>query len=161
MILLKFQKEIKGNSKVKDHTDWIEVGSFQIGVGRAISAGASGVDRDTSTPSFSEVTLTRATDIASPSLFIEAAGGKSLEKATIHFLQTSGDVLQVYLEYELTDPIVSSYSVSSGGERPTESFALNFTQIAMKYREFTGKEQAKKDAKGWDLLKNQKLSVKA
>src|SRR5215475_12372948 len=117
MILLNFKTKIKGTSKVASHTDWIEVGSVQMGVGRAISTVSGSADRDTSNPSFSELTLSKPTDIASPELFMQAVCGKSLGLAEVHFLQTGGadKKEQVYLKIDLTDPIISSYSVSSGG----------------------------------------------
>ena len=34
-----------------------------------------------------------------------------------------------YLSIELENAMISNYSVSSGGDRPTESLALNFTKI--------------------------------
>lgn len=154
MILLKFEKEIKGDSKVEGHDGWITVDSFQLGVGRAITTSGGGKDRDTSNPSFSEATLTKSTDIASSDLFFQSICGKSLGTATIEFIQTGGDKLQKFLVYELTDAIVSSYSVSSGGERPNESVSLNFTKISMKYNQFSGDTVAEGKPKKWDLMAN-------
>ena len=139
MILLKFDKAINGESEVAGHENWINVSSIQLGVGRSISAVGGGGDRETSNPSFSEVTLSRSTDKASQDLMIQACGGKSLGKATIDFIQTGGDAKgQVYLQYVFDDTIVSSYSVSSGGDRPSESVSLNFTKMKMTFNAFTG-----------------------
>ena len=91
MILLKFATEIKGDSTITGHENWINVNSFALGVGRAISSSGGGKDRDTSSPSFSEVTLSKSTDMASSDLFMQAICGKSLGKAEIHFIQTDGD----------------------------------------------------------------------
>ena len=42
--------------------------------------------------------------------------------------------------------------MSSGGERPSESIAVNFTKIVQKYTQFkAGGEQVQADPKGWDL----------
>ena len=158
MILLKFATEIKGDSVVQGHEDWITVDSLQFGVGRAISASGGGRDRETSNPSFSEVSLSKSMDKASTELMMQATSGKSLGDATIHFIQTGGtDVKdQAYLEITLVEAIVSSYSVSSGGERPTESVAINFNGLKMKYNQFQdGKTASKGEEKGWDLVKNQ------
>lgn len=156
MILLKFATTIKGDSTVPDHTDWITIDSFQLGVGRGISASGGGKDRDTSNPSFSEATLTKSTDIASTDLFAQAIYGKSLGKAEIHFIQTggSGSESQVYLKYELEEAIVSGYSLSSGGERPSESISLNFTKISMQYDAFSGDKKTTGTPKKWDLMAN-------
>jgi type VI secretion system secreted protein Hcp len=129
---------------------------MQFGVGRAITVSGGGSDRETSNPSFSEITKSKSTDIASADLFMQSVCGKSLGKAEIHFVQTGGadKKQQVYLKIELTDAIVSSYSASSGGDRPSESFSLNFTQISYQYDQFTGSDIHTGTAKKWDLAKN-------
>ncbi|HEY0061315.1 MAG TPA: type VI secretion system tube protein Hcp [Telluria sp.] len=156
MILLKFATAINGDSVVANHDKWITISKLQMGVGRAISISGGGKDRETSNPSFSELTLTKSTDIASSDLFMQAVCGKSLGKAEIHFVQTGGadKKQQVYLAIELTDAIVSSYSSNSGGERPTETISLNFTQISYKYDAFNGDAITTGTAKKWDLAKN-------
>ena len=152
---MKFEKEIKGSSTVKGHENWICVDSFNLGVGRSISTSGGGNDRDTSNPSFSEVTFTKSTDIASSDLFIQAVCGSSLGKAEIHFVQTSGNSGdQVYLKYELDQAIVSSYSISSSGERPSESFSLNFTKITKQYDAFDGDKKKTGTPRKWDLMAN-------
>ena len=156
MILLKFQTQIKGTSTVSGHADWITIDALQMGVGRAISVSGGGTDRDTSNPSFSEISLTKATDIASADLFMQAVCGKSLGKAEIHFIQTGGSdkKQQVFLTIELEGPIISSYSVGSGGERPSETFSINFTKISYKYDSFTGESVVTGTPKKWDLEAN-------
>jgi type VI secretion system secreted protein Hcp len=156
MILLKFATAINGDSIVDGHEKWITISSLQMGVGRAISVSGGGADRETSNPSFSEITLTKSTDMSSADLFMQSVCGKSLGKAEIHFLQTGGadKKQQVYMKIELTDAIVSSYSASSGGDRPSESFSLNFTQISYQYDAFSGDKVTTGTPKNWDLTKN-------
>lgn len=157
MILLNFATQIKGTSKVDAHTDWIAVSSLQLGVGRAISTSSDGAtDRDTSNPSFSELTFTKPTDISSADLFAQSIYGKSLGKAEIHFIQTGGTDKndQVYLKIELEEAIISSYSLSSGGDRPTESFSLNFAKISYQYDQFDGAIVKTGTPKKWDLTTN-------
>ena len=157
MILLNFETQIKGDSTVAKHDKWITCDSAQLGVGRSITASGGGGDRDTSNPSFSEITITKSTDTASADLFMQAVCGKSLGKAEIHFLQTGGEGVQgqVYLKYELSDAIVSSYSMSSEGERPKESVSINFTKISKQYDGFSGDIITTGTPKKWDLMKNE------
>ena len=158
MILLKFQTEIKGDSSIKGHENWINIEQFSMGVGRSITSSGGGKDRDTSSPSFSEVTLSKQTDIASSDLFMQAVCGKSLGKAEIHFVQTDGDATdQVYLKYELDDAVISSYSLNSAGERPSESFSINFTKITKQYDAFSGDKKTTGTPKKWDLMANKKF----
>jgi type VI secretion system secreted protein Hcp len=156
MILLKFATAINGDSIIDGHEKWITISSLQMGVGRAISVSGGGADRETSNPSFSELTLTKSTDIASADLFMQAVCGKSLGKAEIHFVQTGGadKKQQVYMKIELEDAIVSSYSASSGGDRPSESISINFTKITYQYDAFSGDKVTTGTPKKWDLTKN-------
>ena len=157
MILLSFKTQIKGESTVNKHEKWININSVQFGVGRGISSVGGGGDRETSNPSFSEVTFTKDLDVSSAELFMQATCGKSLGEAEIHFIQTGGASSkgQVYLTVVLAEPVISSYSASSGGERPTESFSLNFTKISFKYDKFDGDKVTTGTAKKWDLEKNE------
>lgn len=156
MILLKFATAINGDSVVEGHEKWITIDSLQFGVGRVISASGGGADRETSNPSFSELTLTKSTDVASADLFMQAVCGKGLGQAEIHFLQTGGadKKQQVYLKIDLADAIISQYSTSSGGDRPAESFTINFTKISYQYDAFSGTKVTTGTPKKWDLIKN-------
>ena len=156
MILMNFTgTPIKGTSTVDAHKDWITLEAFQMGVGRAISTSGGG-DRDTSNPSFSEISLTRVTDLSSADLFMQAVCGKSLGNAEIHFIQTGGSdkKQQVFLKLILGGAIISAYSASSNGERPTETIAINFTTISYEFNAFSGDTVKTGTPKKWDLEKN-------
>ena len=75
-------------------------------------------------------------DKASPKLFEESCTGTSLGDVTIHACRTS-DGLDEYLEYKLSNVIVSHYDVSAAdnGENDDllETVHLNFTKVQMKY----------------------------
>lgn len=129
-IYLKYDA-LEGNVKVKTFENWIELHSFQWGVGRAIGSGAgtSGV-RESSAASVSEVTVTKQLDKASHSLLEAALWGEPV-KAEIAFTRTDkGDEVE-FLRYELETTLTSGYSISSGGERPQESLSFNFTKVTM------------------------------
>ena len=131
-IYLKFGS-IKGSVTTKGHEEWLNVQSFQFGVARGIATPVGNAkNREASAPSLSEVTFTKEMDQSSPYLFNEGCVGKGL-KAVFHFCRTAGNQLETYLEVELENALVSNYSVSSGGDRPSESISLNFTKILMKY----------------------------
>ena len=161
MILLKFDPELKGDSKVEKHEGWISIDSLQWGVGRGISTSGAGADRDTSNPSFSEVSISKNMDVASAQIMLEAACGKAFKTATLHFIQTGGKEAkgQHYLEIILDHPILSSYGMSSGGDRPNESVSINYNGIKMQYDQLTdGKVVAKGEPKGYDLKVNKPKS---
>jgi type VI secretion system secreted protein Hcp len=127
--------QINGAVTAKGFEKWIEVHSFQWGVGRGLSTptGAS-ADREASAPSVSEITVTKPTDIASHKLLEESLWGEG-KTVKLAFTTTVKDKIDEYIGYELTNTLISGYSVSSGGDRPNESLSLNFTKFQVKFKE--------------------------
>lgn len=127
---------IDGDATHKGHEKWFDVGSLQFGVGRGISTPTgSAANRESSQASVSEVTITRMLDASSPKIFTEAATGKTGKKVVID-LVTTGDPGDTYMTYTLTNTLISGYSVSTGGDRPSESISLNFTKMEHKFIPF-------------------------
>jgi len=135
---------IDGDVTAKGHEKWIEVSSFQWGVGRGITSPGPGgnKDREGSAPSVSEVVVTKVSDNASVDLIKEALHGEG-KTVKIDFCKTDKDQFEPYYQYELSDTLVSSFSMSSGGDRPMESLSLNFTKIT-----FNDIEMSEKNATG-------------
>lgn len=133
---LKYDAVKKGESEATGHegsAGWIEIGSVQFGIGRGISTPVGmGSKREASAPNVSEVTITKVMDSTSPLLFQEGLIGKATT-AKIDLVQTGTTKLETYLEITMTNAMISGYSVSSGGDRPSESISLNFTKIEYKY----------------------------
>lgn len=125
--------DISGAATVEGHEEWIPIDSIQWGVGRAISSAVgTSADRESSKPSISEISVTKMMDQSSPLLFTEACVGKGTT-VTIHLCVTGSDSIDTYMEYELENCMISGYSVSSGGDRPSESLSLSFTQMIMTF----------------------------
>jgi type VI secretion system secreted protein Hcp len=122
---------VDGEVTASGHEKWIEVHSFQWGVARGINTPTgSGGDRNTTSPSVSEVTVSKPFDGSSIGLFQELLTPGEAKKATLDFVRTDKDKLSVFLSLELDDVMVSGYHVSSGGDgQPQESLSLNFTKI--------------------------------
>jgi type VI secretion system secreted protein Hcp len=143
---------IKGRVTTEGFKDWIELNSFQWGAGRAISSAARGAtSREHSEPSLSEVTVTKLTDVASPKLFLDSVGGKLDNEVTIKFTTTSKGAVTTFMTYKLENTGISGYSLSSGGDMPTESISLNFTKIS---KTFTGESpdvSGSPETVGYDL----------
>ena len=49
-------------------------------------------------------------------------------------VETGEGQLETYLTIKLTNTMISGYSFSSGGDRPSESISLNFTKIEYTYQ---------------------------
>jgi type VI secretion system secreted protein Hcp len=142
---LKYDAIKTGESKAAGHLGsggWIEIGSVQLGVGRGISTPVgSSSKREASAPSVSEVTITKLTDSTSPLFFQEALIGKATT-AKIDLVETGADQLNTFLEITLTNAMISGYSASSGGARPSESISINFTKIEYKYTPYDDQHKA-------------------
>ena len=124
--------KVKGDVTAEGHKDWIELHGFQWGVRRTIYTETGRVtDRESSAPSISEIVVTKRLDDATTPLLQEALTGEGVY-VQIDFCKTDKGALEVYTSYILENCMVSSYSVSSGGDRPQESLALNFTAIECK-----------------------------
>jgi type VI secretion system secreted protein Hcp len=120
---------IKGDVTASDWQGWIELNSFQFGVGRGIASPTGGSsDRESSAPSVSEISVTKDQDSSTGPLLTAALQGEGVT-VIVDFVKTSQGQLVKYMEYTLTNTMISGWSTSSGGDRPSESFTLNFTKL--------------------------------
>jgi type VI secretion system secreted protein Hcp len=154
---LKYGTTIKGESLAEGHKGsdgWMEIGSVQWGCGRAISTPVgSSAKREASAPSVAEVVVTKLMDSTSPLLAQEALIGKAVE-ATVELVETGEGKLETFLTVKLTNAMISSYSMSSGGDRPSESLSINFTKIEYTYQGYDDQhkaDSAKKKSFMYDL----------
>jgi type VI secretion system secreted protein Hcp len=121
---------ITGDVTTQGWEKWIELTSFQWGVGRGIGSAMSGqASRESSIPSVSEVVVTKRMDSASPGLWTDSVAGQLNSTVKIVFTTTAQGDTKEFLKYELTNTGLSGYSLSSGGDMPTESLSLNFTKV--------------------------------
>jgi len=123
---------ITGDVTEVNHVGWIDVDSFQFGVGRAISSPVGGAERVVGATSVSDITITTAMSIASPAIFTEAVAGTTGKEVMIDFTKTAGGSSVVFAHYVLTSTLISQYSVSAVGDNAgvaSESISLNFLKI--------------------------------
>ena len=130
-IFMKFGDK-KGDVDTTQYKEWIMCHSFQFGSGRGIgSATASGGNRQGSHASVSEITISKNLDPASLHLWRDSLDGKLNTEVHFSFTRADQDNSE-YLHVTLTDTGVSGFSISSGGDRPSESVSLNFAKIEFK-----------------------------
>lgn len=132
---------IQGEATQQDHKKWIDILSLSWGVGRGISTvtgNSSG--REVAEPSVSEVTLVKMFDSATPKLFTEALVGNQGKTVKID-LVSSGNPGVTYCTYTLSNALISSYSVSTSGDRPTESVSIDFTKLEFKFTPYDDKNK--------------------
>jgi type VI secretion system secreted protein Hcp len=130
-IFMKFGAKT-GDVDTTQYKNWIAVQSFQFGSGRGISsATGSGQNRQGSHASVSEVTISKQLDPASLHLWRDSLDGKLNTSVEFSFTRADQDNSE-YLHVTLSDTGVSGFSLSSGGDRPSESISLNFAKIEFK-----------------------------
>ncbi len=145
---------IKGAVTTDGFKDWIELNSFQWGVGRHIGTAARGsTSREHSEPNLSEVSVTKLGDVATPKLFLDAVAGKLDSKVTIKFTTTTKGKVETFLTYELENTGLSHYAMSSGGDMPLESLSLNFTKISETFAGMDPGIGGSPETVGYDLTK--------
>ena len=121
--------KIKGEvTEPAAYRGWIELHSFQWAVSRSVSSPTGTTSsREGSSSNVSEITVTKKYDSTSVLLYQEALTGEGVV-AYIDFVKDR-DVL---LRYTLTGTMVTSYHLSGGGDKPTESLSLNFEKVGYK-----------------------------
>ena len=123
---------INGDVTTQDFEQYIELASVQWGVGRGISMqSGSKQGREASLPSLSEITITKQYDVSSGDLLKEALSG-NVQNVDIVLTRTgtSGSGAQKYMMISMKDVIISGLSISSAGDKPSESLSLNYSQIS-------------------------------
>lgn len=135
---------LEGEVTSEGYDKWVELQSLQWGVGRGISAAGGGgaSKREASAPSISEITVSKTFDAFSALSLKEAVGGKGVTvKIDITRTDASGKHV-AFQKYILDDTMMSGYSISSGGDRPSESISLNFTKFDSEYFKIDSKFKA-------------------
>jgi len=155
-IYMKFGS-IDGDVTTEGYAKWIELNSFQYGVGRAVSSGAGGNTRESSAPNVSEIVVTKHFDTSSAKLYQDSVAGAFDTKVQIKMNTTTKNKTETFLAFELSDCGVSGYSLSSGGDAPSESLSLNFLKIVLTPTPLDKSGQIKKG----DVVSCDRLAMKA
>jgi type VI secretion system secreted protein Hcp len=133
-ILMKYEG-IPGESKIQGYQKYIEVDSFDFGLGRRITAGTQST-REGGTVSLSEIVVTKRTDNTTIKFFEQACVGKMDKKVEIAFVRTGDKSNEYFLKFELDATTVAGLSFKSAGgadARPTETIHLNFNKMTIHY----------------------------
>ena len=142
-----------GDATEAAHVNMIEVFSWSWRESKQISMGTS-TSRTAGAVQMSDVEITLLANKTSPELFLACASGRVFKTAELFLanLDNAGKMVD-YMRVLLTNAMISSYSVSSGGDRPMESLSLNFTKIEISYQPTDPKTNTLMAAirAGWDL----------
>jgi type VI secretion system secreted protein Hcp len=148
---------VPGESTDDRHEDWIEIVSFDSKVSTAASGTTSGGGSLTR-PEFSEITVGKVIDKATPKLHLHCCNGRHISQVVIEFCRAMGEK-QVYMKYTLTDVIVSAVGpVTVDPTRQLEQVSFRFGRIEWEYTptDTTGRPGAQIQ-EGWSLVENRSL----
>ncbi|WP_028865917.1 Hcp family type VI secretion system effector [Psychromonas aquimarina] len=121
---------IKGETTAEEYKDKITVLSLDWNVSRELTSfTGTAQDREASATRLGDVHITKLQDNASPDLFKESTIGKG--KKAIFYITKQGSKIEEIMKIELTDAMISSYSVSVQGDRPVENITISYTEMMM------------------------------
>lgn len=168
---------VNGDCNIPGYEKWITLDSVSFGVGKNVEVKAGGADGKgfdvqslAPTGEMQSLSIDKSIDCSSiyimhKSIQDRASGSeKAQTSAVIHFVENlpnhdkagkDGTSSFPFLKIKLGNVLIKSWSLSAsgGGDRPSESIELWFSQIAMAYRAIKdGKtlEIVKYGPKGWD-----------
>lgn len=150
---------VDGESTDDKHTGWIEILSCDVKVAQKVSntassAGGASVER----ADFSDFSFVKQIDKASPKLALACAAGTHIDTIVIELCRAGSEKIK-YMEYKLSNCLISSVAMATAGDFPTEEISINYGKIEWSYtqQKRAGGSAAGNIASGWDLQRNCKV----
>lgn len=144
---------VDGDATHEDHKKWLTAESAGTNISREIAINRK-AQREISEPNIGEFRITKQMDASSVFLRALAVQDTLGKRVDIHFVST-GSPGATYYEITLWDAVISSVSMTSGGDRPMEVVTLNFTRIEWKYIPLEANNETGSPVTfGYDLLLN-------
>lgn len=149
---------IPGDSTDEKFKDHIEVLSYSHGlsqpnIGTVSGSGSHAAGR----ADIGHFSIIKRLDKATPKLALACANGEHIKDVTLIMRRSGGKEKVKFMEYKLTDVIISSAQTSGGASEdlPTESVSFAFGKIEWIYTDTDMKGGKKGDVKAqWDCTKN-------
>lgn len=146
---------IKGNSALSDFAGKVAVDSYSLGVALPMNHDVSNTERTMGRPSFSEMTLSKMTDVSTPALYAACAAGTKLGDATLSLGRNVNGKFVLLVKYVLENTMVSNIQTSGGAGGAMDNFSLNYTAITCEFTQQNPDSTAKGTSQfGWDLTSN-------
>ena len=147
---------IEGESTDSQHSGWIEAVFYGAAMSQTVSSTASSSGgASTGRIDFDEFTFTKLLDKASPKLAMACAAGTHIDSIVFELCRAGTEKVK-FMEYKMTNCIISSITVTGGGEFPHETIGINFGRIEWAYAQQNRKGGGTigNIAGGWDLQRN-------
>jgi type VI secretion system secreted protein Hcp len=147
---------IEGESSDSNYSGWMEALDYGMSVAQKASrttssAGGFSVGR----ADFSEFTFRKELDLSSPAIALACADGAHIDSVTIVVCRSGKDKVK-FMEYQLSDCMISEVLTIGGGEFPSETISITFAKIVWTYsrQKRQGGFLTGNLATGWNLQKN-------
>jgi type VI secretion system secreted protein Hcp len=147
---------IEGESTDSKYSGWIEVVFFGANMSQTISSTASSAGgASAERVDFDQFTFTKLLDKASPKIALACAAGTHIDSIKIVLCRAGTEKIK-FMEYRLTNCIISSITTTGGGQFPHETIGINFGKINWVYTQQNrkGGGAAGNIAAGWNLQRN-------
>ena len=116
----------------KGSDGWWAAGTSQFGVSRYVQATAGNTaNRNSAQASVSDITLSKESNTSTPVFFKEACSGQG-KTCTIDYVMDGGQASEIFLQLTLTNAMISNWSSSSGGDRPSEMLSISYEKLEVK-----------------------------
>ena len=124
---------IPGESTDDNHKDWIDVLSFDHGVAQKKESTCSNPTVSQDRATFSDITIVKSADKASPKLSVACSNGDHISQVTLEICKDVTDK-PCYKKYTFTDVIISGIQpTGSGSTIPNESVSFNYCKMDYTY----------------------------
>lgn len=148
--------DVKGESGDDKHSEWIEINSISFGITQPASSAASqGGSKPEGRSVHSDIVFTKMYDASSPKLSLACASGGRVDEAVFELCRATGEKT-CYLKVTIKNGFISGWSVGGGGDIPSESVSLAFTEIEWEYKQLNPDDFKEKTTIGhkWNLKTN-------
>jgi type VI secretion system secreted protein Hcp len=148
--------EVKGESADEGHKEWIEISSISHAISQPASSAASqGGAKPEGRSQHSDIVVTKMYDSASPKLSLACSSGKRVDEVVFELCRATGEKT-CYLKITIKNGFISSYSIGGGGDIPTESLSIAYSEIEWEFNQLNPDDFAKKTTIGhkWNLKTN-------
>lgn len=151
--------DIEGESTDDKHAGWIEITDYSMDITQTISTTASSSGgASAERADFTDFSITKQLDKATPKLALACADGTHFGKIVVELCRAGTDKLK-FVEFILTNCILSSISMAAGKEFPEETISINYGKIEWGYvqQKRQGGYASGNVVAGWDQEKNCKV----
>jgi type VI secretion system secreted protein Hcp len=135
----------------------IPVTGFALEVDNAVDAGSSASGAGAGKAEFNPLTIQKAIDKASPSLFEACASGRHFTAVQLYLWQSAGPSGSPFLAYELQTVFITKidWAGSAGDQAPTETLAMEYGALVIAYKPTdSGSAPGQVTQGGWNRITN-------